>query len=45
MAPQSGRETLAMRIIETAQSGDHNVERLRDDALAHLANQKIWKRA
>jgi hypothetical protein len=39
------RETLALRIIETAQGGETDAERLRDDALAHLANLRIQKRA
>jgi hypothetical protein len=39
------RELLAMRIIETAQAGERNVTRLHDDALAHLANLRIQKRA
>ena len=42
---ESAREVLAMRIIETAQAGERNVTRLRDDALAHLANLRIQKRA
>jgi hypothetical protein len=32
------KETLGLRIIETAQRGEHNVARLQADALAHLAN-------
>jgi hypothetical protein len=39
------REVLAMRIIETAQAGERDVSRLRDDALAHLARLKVQKRA
>jgi hypothetical protein len=37
------REILALRIIDTAQAGEHDVTRLRDDALAHLANAKLKK--
>jgi hypothetical protein len=32
------KETLALRIIETAQRGEHNVARMREEALAYLAN-------
>jgi hypothetical protein len=35
------RETLLLRIIETAQAGKRDVNRLRDDALAHLANLRL----
>ena len=35
------RETLALRIIETAQkSGERNLDRLRDDALRYLSQAK-----
>jgi hypothetical protein len=35
------RETLALRIIETAQNGgERDLDRLRDDALGHLALAK-----
>jgi hypothetical protein len=35
------RETLALRIIETAQNGgERDLDRLRDDALGHLAQAK-----
>jgi len=35
------RETLALRIIETAQQrGEQDLDRLRDDALDHLAHAK-----
>ena len=39
------RETVALRIIDTALGGENNVDRLRDDALAFLANAKMKKRA
>ena len=39
------RETLAMRIIDRAQAGECDVKRLHLDAVAHLANAKIEKRA
>jgi hypothetical protein len=32
------RETLALRIIDTAQEGERDPDILRDDALAHLAH-------
>jgi uncharacterized protein Yka (UPF0111/DUF47 family) len=35
---ESVRETLALRIIDTAQAGERDVDRLRDDALKHLAS-------
>jgi hypothetical protein len=35
------RETIALRIIEVAQkSGERDLDRLRDDALGHLAQAK-----
>jgi hypothetical protein len=35
------RETLALRIIETVQQrGERNLDRVRDDALLHLAQAK-----
>lgn len=37
------RETLALRIIETAQAGERDVNRLRDDAIAHLAHSKMQR--
>ena len=37
------RDTLAMRIIEKAQSGERDITRLRDDALAYLANLTVQK--
>ena len=39
------RETLALRIIETTQGGEHDVDRLRDDAVAHLADAKVQAQA
>jgi hypothetical protein len=39
------RETLALRIIDRAQRGERDVERLQLDAIAHLANSKMEKRA
>ena len=39
------REVLALRIIEMAQAGMTDVEQLRDDALAHLANLRIQNKA
>jgi hypothetical protein len=37
------RETLALRIIELAQSGERDVDKLRKDALAHLAKATMPK--
>jgi hypothetical protein len=34
---EATRETLALRIIEMAKHGERNVNRLRDEALEHLA--------
>lgn len=42
---QSARETLALRIIEAAKAGERDAARLRDDALAYLANRSVQKRA
>jgi hypothetical protein len=39
------RETLALRIIDRAQAGERDVQRLRVDALAHLANARMQKQA
>ena len=39
------RETLALRIIDFAQTGERDVDTLRDDALAHLARSKMQKKA
>ena len=39
------RETLALRIIDTALGGESKFDRLRDDALAFLANAKMKKQA
>jgi hypothetical protein len=35
------RQTLALRIIDMAQVRERDVDRLRDDALAHLAKAKM----
>ena len=35
------RETLALRIIDTAQDGEHDPDILRDDALAHLGRAEM----
>jgi hypothetical protein len=32
------RKVLALRIIATARSGEHDIDRLRDDALMHVHN-------
>jgi hypothetical protein len=37
-ATEAVREALALRIIETAQRGERDVDRLRDDALRHVAD-------
>ena len=39
------RETLGLRIIEMAQKGERDVKCLHLDALAHLANAKMQKKA
>jgi hypothetical protein len=44
VAADWAREVLALRIIETAQGGETDVNRLRDDALTHLANLRVQKK-
>ena len=39
------REVLARRILATAQAGEHDSDRLRDDAVAHWAIVPVRQRA
>ena len=39
------RETLALRIVETTKTGERDVNRLRDDAIEHLANAVMPERS
>ncbi len=41
---EAARETLAKRIIELARNGERNQRRLSEDALLHLARQKLRTR-
>jgi hypothetical protein len=43
MGSEAARETLALRIIEIGQTGERDVIRLREDALAHVAAVKAQK--